>query len=419
MSTTTFRSNRAVNTSLVACFFLVFWIVFKDAFRASLLFSRSDIGMVVFVACLFISFVAILQSFRALKVIQFDVFLLTYIFYSSMVTSAHLLLNNPYALTSYQIVVVFSFQCLTMLLLWYFSTKSPLAFVKVTNFVVRLALLGCILFGAILLTLVIADLDLVFRFYGNLLELGIIVNPFQTSEDAIAVRYSGIFYSALNFGLFIVFSIILLFYEDVKVSQRKFVLFVLLLLLASSFNRNAFITLAYVGGAFFLFKVGMKKNMVFPTMVFGLCFIVISLAFIVNLEGEIDQNNSFILSAHSLYSRFEIWSYWFNSLNVESVLYGYGVIAGMGEEHLYIDNGYIFMIVNSGIFSLAFLLLCVFHLTFTAAKHEGRDADLAFFLLLGLPVAMVFNNIVLDPMLMLLFFFYPLALIKGKASNGG
>ncbi len=419
MSTTTFSSNRAVNTSLVACFFLVFWIVFKDAFRASLLFSLSDIGMVVFVACLFISFVAILQGFRALKFIQFDVLLLTYIFYSSMVTSAHLLLNNPYALTSYQIVVVFSFQCLTMLLLWYFSTKSPVVFVKVTNFVVRLAFLGCILFGAILLTLVIVDLDLVFRFYGNLLELGIVVNPFQTSDYAIAVRYSGIFYSALNFGLFIVFSIILLFCGDAKVSHRKFVLIVLLLLLASSFNRNAFITLAYVGGAFFLFKVGMKKNLVFPTMVFGLCFIVMSLAFIVNLEGEIDQNDSFILSAHSLYSRFEIWSYWFNFLNIESVLYGYGVIAGMGQEHLYIDNGYIFMIVNSGIFSLAFLLLCVFHLTFTAAKREGPDADLAFFLLLGLPVAMVFNNIVLDPMLMLLFFFYPLALIRGKASNGG
>ena len=144
---------------------------------------------------------------------------------------------------------------------------------KVTNFVVRLALLGCILFGAILLTLVIVDLDLVFRFYGNLLELGIIVNPFQTSDDAIAVRYSGIFYSALNFGLFIVFSIILLFGEGAKVSRRKAALFVLLLLLVSSFNRNAFITLAYVGGAFFLFKVGMRKNIVFPTMLFGLCFL--------------------------------------------------------------------------------------------------------------------------------------------------
>ena len=153
-------------------------------------------------------------------------------------------------------------------------------------------------------------------------------------------------------------------------------------------------------------------------MLFGLCFFVVALAFIVNLEGEIDQNDSFILSAHSLYSRFEIWSYWFNSLNIESVLYGYGVIAGMGEEHLYIDNGYIFMIVNSGIFSLAFLLLCVFQLTFTAAKRKRPHADLAFFLLLGLPVAMVFNNVVLDPLLMLLFFFYPIALIKGKASYG-
>ena len=175
MLTTTFSSNRAVNTSLVACFFLIFWIVFKDAFRTSLLFSVPDIGMVVFVACLFISFVAILQSFRALKVVQFDILLLAYIFYSSMVTSAHLLLHNPYSLTSYQIVVVFSFQCLTMLLLWYFSTKSPAAFVTATNSAAKLALLGCILFAAILL-LVIVDLDLVFRFYGNLLELGIIVN---------------------------------------------------------------------------------------------------------------------------------------------------------------------------------------------------------------------------------------------------
>ena len=221
MLTTTFSSNRAVNTSLVACFFLIFWIVFKDAFRTSLLFSVPDIGMVVFVACLFISFVAILQSFRALKVVQFDILLLAYIFYSSMVTSAHLLLHNPYSLTSYQIVVVFSFQCLTMLLLWYFSTKSPAAFVTATNSAAKLALLGCILFAAILLALVIVDLDSVFRFYGNLLELGIIVNPFQTSDDAIAIRYSGIFYSALNFGLFIVFSVILLFFGDTKISEKK------------------------------------------------------------------------------------------------------------------------------------------------------------------------------------------------------
>ena len=201
MSTITSSSKRSVNTLLIACFFVVFWVVFKDAFRVSLLFSIPDIGMMVFITSVFISFFAFLQGFRSLKFTRFDVLLLTYIFYSSMVTAAHSLLYNPYALTSYQIVIVFAFQCLTMLLLWYFSTKSPAVFVKVTNFVVRLALLGCILFGAILLTFVIVDLDLVFRFYGNLLELGIIVNPFQTSDEAIAVRYSGIFYSALNFIL--------------------------------------------------------------------------------------------------------------------------------------------------------------------------------------------------------------------------
>ena len=418
MSTITSSSKRSVNTLLIACFFVVFWVVFKDAFRVSLLFSIPDVGMVVFITSVFISFFAFLQGFRSLKFTRFDVLLLTYIFYSSMVTAAHSLLYNPYALTSYQIVIVFAFQCLTMLLLWYFSTNSPAVFVKVTNFVARLALLGCVLFGAILLTFVIVDLDLVFRFYGNLLELGIIVNPFQTSDESIAVRYSGIFYSALNFGMFIFFSIVLLLSKGIKGSRQKVAFFVLLLFLASSFNRNAFITFLYVSVAVFLVRAGFKKSIVFPAMLFGLSFIVIFLVFIVNLNGEIDQSNSFILSAHSLYSRFEIWAYWFNSLDIKAVLYGHGVIAGMGEDHLYIDNGYIFMIVNSGVFSLAILLLCVFQLTLTAAKRKGTNSDLAFFLLLGLPVAMVFNNVVLDPMLMLLFFFYPIALLKKEAFNG-
>ena len=88
-----------------------------------------------------------------------------------------------------------------------------------------------------------------------------------------------------------------------------------------------------------------------------------------------------------------------------SLFYGHGVIAGMGKEHLYIDNGYVFLMVNSGFFSLIFLLVSVYQMTVIGAKLRGPDSDLAFFLLLGLPVAMVFNNIVLDPLLMLLFFF--------------
>ena len=419
MATITVNFNRAVNTSLVACIFLVFWVVFKDALKASLLFSIPDIGMVAFIATAFISFFAFFQGFRSLKLTRFDVLLLIYILYSSIVTSIHSLLHNPYALTPYQTVIIFSFQCLTMLLLWLFSTQSPAAFVAVTNFFTRLALFGSVLFGAILLAFVIVDLDVVFRFYKNLLELGIIVNPFQTSDDGIAVRYSGIFNSALNFGMFVVFLTISLLCGDIKGPKKKVIFLILLLLLASSFNRNALITFAYVGVAILLVRAGMKKNMVFPAMIFSLTFIALSLVFIVKLSSQIDQSNSFFLSANSLYSRFEIWSYWFSSLDIRSALYGNGVIAGMGDEHVYVDNGYIFMIVNSGIFSLAFLLTCVFQLTLTAAKRKSQNSDFAFFLLLGLPVAMIFNNIVLDPMLMLLFFFYPIALLKDEVSRVG
>ena len=132
-------------------------------------------------------------------------------------------------------------------------------------------------------------------------------------------------------------------------------MFVLILLLASTLNRNALITFAYISIAICLVRVGVQKNIVFLTMLFGLSLIFLLLIFIVNLDGSIDQGDSFILSSHSLYSRFEIWLYWINSLDLGSLFYGYGVIAGMGEEHLYIDNGYIFLILNSSFFPLALI----------------------------------------------------------------
>ena len=415
MSTVTSSSKQSINSLFIGCSFLIFWVIFKDVFRISLLFSIPDIGMVVFIISVLISFMAFLQGFKYLKLSLFDVITLAYIFYSSMVTVAHSLLYNPHQLTSYQMVIVFTFQCLTMSLLWYFSTKSPRIFVKMTNSVANLAVLCCTLLGVILLVFVMVDLNLVFQFYGDLLDLGIIVNPFQTSDEAIAVRYSGIFNSALNFGMFMAFSIVLLLCGGIKGFKKKVFFLILILFLASSFNRNAMITFVYVSIAIMFVRAGVQKKVVLLTMIFGLVFIILCLFLIVNLDGSIDQSNSFVLSAHSLYSRFEIWSYWINSLDVASLFYGHGVIAGMGKEHLYIDNGYVFLMVNSGFFSLIFLLVSVYQMTVIGAKLRGPDSDLAFFLLLGLPVAMVFNNIVLDPLLMLLFFFYPLALIKKEA----
>ena len=415
MLTDTSSPNHPVNALLIGCALTIFWIIFKDAFRVSLFFGVPDIGIGIFIVSVCISFIAFLQGSRSVKLSMFDVVILTYIFYSSAVTLAHSVLYNPYQLTSYQILIVFTFQCVSMFMLWYFSTKSPSILVKVTNFVASIALRGCIVLGAILLIFVIIDLDLVFRFYGELLDLGVIVNPFQTSDQTIAVRFSGIFYSALNFGMFMVFSLVLLFCGDMNGPKKKLIFFVLMLFLVSSFNRNAMITFSYISIAIIFVRAGLQKSVVLLMMLIGLSLIILLLVFILNLDGSIDQSDSFILSSHSLYSRFEIWSYWFDSLELVSLFYGHGVIAGMGEEHLYIDNGYMFLIVNSGFFSLAFLLCGVYQITVMGAKLKGAESDLAFFLVLGLPVAMMFNNVVLDPMLMHLFFFYPLALIKKEA----
>jgi hypothetical protein len=415
MLKTTSSSKRSVNMLFIGCFLVVCWVVFKDAFRISLLFPIPDIGIVVFIISVLVTFVAFLQGSRYIKLSLFDVIILAYIFYSSMVTVAHSLLHNPYRMSSYQILIVFTLQCLSMFMLWYFSTKSPATLVKVTNSVANFALFSCVLLGVILLFFVMIDLNSVFQFYSELVDLGVIVYPFQASDEGIALRYSGIFNSALNFGMFVVFSIVILLCGGIKGAQKKLILFVLILLLASTLNRNALITFAYISISICLVRVGVQKNIVFLTMLFGLSLIFLLLIFIVNLDGSIDQGDSFILSSHSLYSRFEIWLYWINSLDLGSLFYGYGVIAGMGEEHLYIDNGYIFLILNSGFFSLIFLLVSLCYMTVTGARFRGPDSNLAFFLLLGLPVAMIFNNIVIDPFLMLLFFFYPLALIKKEA----
>ena len=400
------------SATFFGCFLVVFWIIFKDLFRGSLYFGIPDFGILVFLCGLIVSLLAVVQGLRVIKLSVFDITVVMYIFYSSAVTLAHTLLYNSYSFTSYQILIVLSFQLVSMLLLLFFSLKSPEVLVMVTNHIVRYAFFACVFLASILVIFVIADLNLVFHLYGQLLELGIIVNPFQTSEQGIAVRFSGIFYSALNFGLFIAFCIIISFGGE-KSSRLSFsVLAILALLLLSSFNRNAMATLAFSSLAISLHRIGFQKFHVLLFIVFGLVSLVFALSFIVNMGSSIDQSNSFILSAHSLYSRLEVWGYWINSLDFRSLIYGYGVVAGMGDDHLYIDNGFIFLVVNSGIISLFFFISHLVFLSIKGSKTFGADGDIAFYLIVGLPIAMLFNNVVLDPMLMLLFFFYPIALIK-------
>ena len=418
MLITTSSETTANNTLFIGCVLIIFWVIFKDALRISLYFGVPDGGVILFLVGAFVSFIALMQGLRSYKLSVFDIIVVSYIFYSSIVTLSHSVLYNPYQLTSYQVVVVLAFQFIAMFMLWYFSIKSPHTVVYVTNSVANMALGTCVLLGAILLVFVIVDLNLVFHFYGELLDLEVIVNPFQTSDDGIAVRFSGIFYSALNFGMFVVFCLVISLGLGGDREGGKLLLFVMILFLISSFNRNAMITFAFISTAIFLVRRGFHKAYVLLIMFIGIGSIILFLTFMINMDDVIDPSNSFILSAHSLYSRFEIWAYWLGTLDMPSLLHGYGVIAGMGEKHLYIDNGYVFLIVNSGIVSLLFLIYSIGYLAVKCASTSGKEADIAFFLVLGLPVAMIFNNIVLDPMLMHLFFFYPIALIKKESANG-
>ena len=407
------------NPSFYGCMLLVIWVIFKDVSRVSLYFGLPDLAFLFFFLALLVSFIAILQGLRAVKLSIFDLTVVMYIVYSSLVTLSHSIIYNPYSMTSYQVFVVLAFQLVAMLLLWFYALKAPDILIGVTKLVAKYALICCVALASSLLIFVIVDLNLVFQFYSGLMDLGVIVNPFQASDDAIAVRFSGIFYSALNFGLFVVFCLIVVLGDNRSGHKSLVTLLVLVLLLLSSFNRNAMLTFGYCSTAIILWRLGLHKVYVFMLMNLGLALIFGLLIFVVNMESSIDRSNSLVLSAHSLYSRFEIWGYWLGTLDFRSLIYGHGVIAGMGEDHLYIDNGYVFLVVNSGIISLMFVMYQMLHLAGKGAHLRGAEADVSFFLILGLPVAMIFNNVVLDPMLMLLFFFYPMALLKKAQIEAG
>ena len=419
MSTVILKDRIVKNASFYGCMLLVIWVIFKDVFRVSLFFGLPDFAFFFFFLGLLVSFIALLQGLSKVKLSIFDLTVVMYILYSSAVTLSHTIIYNPYSLTSYQVLVVLAFQLVSMLLLWFYALKDPDLLIGVTKLVAKYALICCVALASCLLVFVFVDLNLVFQFYSELMDLGVIVNPFQTSDDAIAVRFSGIFYSALNFGLFVVFCLIVVLGDNTNRHKGLVMFLVLVLLLLSSFNRNAMITFGFSSMAIILWRLGLQKVYVLMLMYLGLALIVGILIFIVNMESSIDRSDSFVLSAHSLYSRLEIWGYWLGTLDFRSLIYGHGVIAGMGDDHLYIDNGYVFLVVNSGIVSLLFLVYQMLHLAGKGAQLTSCGADVAFFLILGLPVAMIFNNVVLDPMLMLLFFFYPMALLnKAQIEEG-
>jgi hypothetical protein len=361
--------------------------------------------------------ISMIHGIFSIKLKLFDIFVLSYIFFSSAVFFSHSYLYNSYSLSYYQLTLTLSIQFIVMLILWFYSVKSPHDFVKYTNALVKLVLLICILVGVTLGLLLMVDINRVFDFYTKLTELQVLVNPFQTSDEGIALRFSGIFKSALNFGLLTSFCLFLLLGGRYNFRGKRVITVVLLLLLASTINRNAWLTFIFIGSVIFFVRIGVRKEYILWSIFSGSIFVILILLLFLNSVNTIEKSDSIIFKVSTLYSRIEIWSYWLSTLNFASALHGHGVVAGIGEKHLLIDNGFLYLVLNSGLVSMSILIICIFLLLKNAACLRGSDSDLAFFLVMGLPFTMILNNVVLDPMLMHLMFFYPVALLNKELMN--
>lgn len=70
--------------------------------------------------------------------------------------------------------------------------------------IVKLVLKANIIVFGLYLIAVNISYQSVLNFYGDLLNGGVIINPFQTSEEGITIRFSGVFNSGFYWHLFVV-----------------------------------------------------------------------------------------------------------------------------------------------------------------------------------------------------------------------
>ena len=276
------NTSRGNNWQILGFSLIGFWILFRDFFGFLLYFGLPDFGVFFFLVGLIMVSISMIHGIFSIKLKIFDIFVLSYIFFSSAVFFGHSYLYNSYSLSYYQLTLTLCIQFIVMLILWFYSAKSPHDFVKYTNSLVKLVLLICILVGVTLGLLLMVDINRVFDFYTKLTELQVLVNPFQTSDEGIALRFSGIFKSALNFGLLTSFCLFLLLGGRYNFRGKRVITFVLLLLLASTINRNAWLTFIFIGSVIFFVRIGVRKEYVLWSIFLGSIFVILILLLILN-----------------------------------------------------------------------------------------------------------------------------------------
>ncbi|HFF3789061.1 O-antigen ligase family protein [Enterobacter mori] len=400
--------------------FLLLSLLFSGLFKAASLYIDLNLNYLLVPAFLCLGLFTLALGSKLRFNSSSTLFLIFFI-----LSGLFFLINNAYQDNNYtdmQLFLALLMQSIVPVCLILFASTNKMTRNNfVLDNIVDLILKANILVFGIYLIAVNVNYQSVLNFYGNLLAGGVIINPFQTSVEGIAIRFSGIFNSGFLLASFCCVAINYLYFRH-ACSKSKFLLMYLLLFLIVilTYNRNGII--AFLLGTIFIvtdkyFAKAYSKLLAtyFYFVLSTLCILPLILLYFSdsifsNIGGARDETA--LTKVSTLLSRIEAWIIVLKIDNIKDLLLGTGLVQGLGEnnDNFYVDNGYLYLLNQGGLILLIFYLLCwmlMFSSLMSGLKRFSNDIYLRNEIYLCLSLIAVSMTIAL----LNNFFFEPLFLI--------
>lgn len=366
--------------------FLLLSLLFSGLFKAASLYIDLNLNYVLVPASLALGLFFLILGAKLNFNSAASLFLIFFI-----LSGLFFLINNAYQNNNYtdmQIFLALFMQSIVPICLILFASTNKMSRNNfVLHNIVFFVLKTNLLVFAIYLIAVNINYQSVLNFYGDLLTGGVIINPFQTSDAGITIRFSGIFNSGFLLASFCCIAINYLYFKHTCSKSIFLLLYILLfLMVVLTYNRNGI--LAFLAGTIFMF-VDKYFSKAYPKLLaayfycvlVALCVLPLVLLYFddsifSNIGGARDETA--LTKVSTLLSRVEAWVIVLQVDNIKDLLLGTGLVQGLGEnnDNFYVDNGYLYLLNQGGLILLIFYILCwvwVFLSLMSGLKKYSND----------------------------------------------
>lgn len=397
--------------------FLVLSILLKDFFKILTYFIGINVNYLILPLFLIGTFYFYFIFIRRTKNNKVMITLFSFYFLSTLLIIIHTAIANQFNYSLDNVFLIIFFFLIFPITLMLSIEANPERFILICK---KSALfLGGITFivSFSMFIFLMLDKDGVIDFFVKLMKVGVIVNPIQSHSEGIELRFSGIFYSALALALFcnvlIVYILFLINSTWKKIVLLSFVVVLLLL----TINRNGIAMFAISLVSYLIYLKSYRAFIFFITCVFIAvicCTLLIPFALHLPFTSFFSFEGGGILTKIStLFSRFSAWLVILNFDHPIELLFGIGVVQGMGDSDFYIDNSFYYFVAQSGIFTLALFLVMMSYvfLKLRAMALMMRNSDSAMSIVLFTVgfFSMILNNSFYEIIYQIYFFALPIA----------